>query len=86
MSLSNEQLFNIIKKFDGFVIFHDSNCSGYDDVIKQLNARIVKYRTFDLEKLKIDFDSLLRFFVQNKIRLGFDLSHRSKPIIFYKPR
>lgn len=77
-----------IRKYnDRYVVFYDQGCPYSENAIELLNKSKVPYRSYEISGFST-LPDLVDYFKQPEIlkEVGYNSSHRTKPIVFYKGR
>lgn len=70
------------KNGDYYVIFYSPWCSFSMKAMDLLRDRNIKHKSFIIDEISDDISELLKLFIENKDKLAFNTSHRTRPIIF----
>lgn len=72
------------KHNDKLVIFYSELCPYSRDAVTLAKHSKMPYRTYDIDNVPGGFKSILDIFGNRKNEVGFDSTHKTKPIVFYK--
>jgi len=78
----------IIKKImnadpDTFIIFYVPECPYCRQALELLRKSNVKYKGYIIDKIPGGMPELLKVLIAHKDLINYDITHHTKPIIFY---
>ena len=65
-----------------YIIFYVPECTYCQQALDLLRTSNVKYKGYNIHQINGSMQNLLEILKQNATLIGFDSSHRTKPIIF----
>lgn len=74
----------IIKNNDKFIIFYSEWCTYSKNALALLKDKKKSFKGYKIESIKGGIERLMASFNNNREKLAFDISHKTRPIIFYK--
>lgn len=72
----------IINNKDKYIIFYSPTCIYCINAIKLLKRSNLKFKAYDIDKIKGGMQTVLGQLIKTKKLTGFDVRHNTKPIIF----
>lgn len=69
---------------DIFIIFYSDYCGYCKNAIEMLKTKNKSFKGYDIEQIKGGLDRILYCFSQNSEELEFNITHKTRPVIFYK--
>lgn len=74
----------VLENSDKFIIFYSDWCRFSMDAIELLKKSGKPFKGYKIDGIKGGMDRILASFNNNKDKLEFDTTHRTRPIVFYK--
>lgn len=71
---------------DTYVIFYVNSCFYCRNALELLRKSSVQYKGYDINQIEGNMGFLLGVLNKNAEKIGFNSSHRTKPIIFYNKK
>lgn len=75
-------LAKIQKYNDRYVVFYDKGCPYSERAIELLKD--VPHRAYEITSFADKLSTLIDYFKYTATKTGFDISHKTKPIVFYQ--
>jgi len=76
----------VLENNDKFIIFYSDWCRFSMDAIELLKKSGKPFKGYKIDNIRGGIDRVLASFNNNKEKLEFDTTHKTRPIIFYKGR
>ena len=72
----------VLENIDKYIIFYSKWCKYSMDALNLLKKKKVSYKSYDIDKIEGNLEYLLEDFKKNKNKIDFDITHRTRPVIF----
>jgi glutaredoxin len=69
-----------------YIVFYSNWCKYSVGALNLLKEKKLSYKSYQIDKVEGGLEKLLEDFKQNKDKIGFDIKHKTRPIIFKSGR
>ena len=74
----------LYKEKDLYVVFYSSTCGYSLKLLDYLRKNKIRFKGYNVNKRSDMFSKLLLDLNKHKVVIGFDPTHKTKPIVFHK--